>query len=131
MTAFAPRGQSYLQPRLEEALLRAGSTHDWVRDVVPRLCDGRAQWHGSPDGRGAIITEIINYPAYKVVNYWLAAGELRACLSLVPGIEEWARGENCVRAIGLGRPGFRRILGDVGVECVGLAYSKSLVEGPR
>jgi hypothetical protein len=95
--------------------------------VVPRLCDGRAQWHGTPDGRGAIITELLNYPNYRVVNYWLAAGDLRACLSLVPGIEKWARGENCVRAIGLGRPGFRRILGSVGVDVVGIGYSKLLV----
>jgi hypothetical protein len=126
MTAFVARGQSYLQPRLEAALRRGGSTHDWVRDVVPRLCDGRAQWHGTADGRGAIVTELLNYPNYRVVNYWLAAGDLRACLSLVPGIEAWARGENCVRAIGQGRPGFGRILGS-GVDVVGIGYSKLLV----
>lgn len=127
MTEFKPRGQSWLQPRFEAALIRAGSTHDWVRDVVPRLCNGRAQWHGTPDGRGAIITELVDYPAYRVVNYWLAAGELGACLSLVPGIEDWARQNRCVRAIGLGRPGFRKILGDQGVQAVGIAYSKPLV----
>jgi hypothetical protein len=126
VTSFLPRGQSWLQPRLEAALLRAGSTHDWVRDVVPRLCDGRAQWHSTPDGRGCIVTELLDYPNYKVVNYWLAAGELHACRSLVPGIEDWARGEHCVRAIGLGRPGFRRVLGD-DVDVVGLAFSKNLM----
>jgi hypothetical protein len=125
MTSFIPRGQSFLQPRLEAALLRAGSTHDWVRDVVPRLCDGRAQWHSTQDGRGAIVTELLDYPNYRVVNYWLGAGELAACRSLVPGIEAWARGEGCVRAIGLGRPAWRRVLGD-DVDVVGLAYSKLL-----
>jgi hypothetical protein len=126
VTEYVPRGEPFLRPRFERALRRAGNTHSWD-EVVPRLLDGRAQWWGTSDGRGALVTEILNYPRFNVVNYWLAAGEFNACLGLVPEVEAWAKTQGCIRAVGMGRPGFARLLGPTGVTVAGTAYRKELV----
>jgi hypothetical protein len=125
MNDMSPRGELYLRPRFQAALTCAGDTHTWA-DVCARLASGRAQWWSTEDQRGALITEILVYPQIKVVNYWLAAGNMAACLSLVPKVEKWAMANGCARAIGLGRPGFARVLGPR-VEVVGVAYRKELV----
>jgi hypothetical protein len=124
MNDMTPRGEWFLRPRFEAALTRAGGTHSWA-DVCARLADGRAQWWSTDDQRGALITEILSYPQLKAVNYWLAAGDLNACMSLVPKVETWAVANGCARGIGLGRPGFARLLGP-GVVVVGVAYRKDL-----
>jgi len=122
-----PSGENFLLPRLEAALELAGGTHEW-RDVLACIQDGRAQYWQSPDGRGALVTELLSYPRLRVVNYWLAAGELHACLSLVPRIEQWAMEQGCTRAIGMGRPGFAKFLGATGVRVAGVAFRKELVK---
>jgi len=126
MNDLSQRGELFLLPRLESALLRAGNSHTWA-DVVARIAAGHAQYWQSHDGRGALVTELLNFPQCKTVNYWLAAGDLRACMGMVPDIEAWARSQGAVRAIGMGRPGFARILGDHGVTVAGVAYRKELV----
>jgi hypothetical protein len=124
---MAPRGEVFLRPRFERALLRSGGAFTWD-DVLPRLLDGRAQYWQTDDERGAIITEILRYPRLSVIAYWLVAGELGACNSLVPIIEDWARSQGCIRAIGLGRPGFERFLGPSGVYTTGTGYAKELIK---
>lgn len=125
MNDMALRGELFLRPRFEAALARAGDTHTW-QDVCDRIAKGLAQWWATEDQRGAIITEILVYPQLNVINYWLAAGDLHACMSLVPHIEQWAVARGCTRGIGLGRPGFSRLLGPR-VFVVGVAYRKELV----
>jgi hypothetical protein len=100
--------QEFILPRLQKALARAGHTHDFERDVVPMLMDGRAQWWGND--KSVVITEIQRFPNYSVLNYWLVAGELQSCLDLQPEIDRWARLQGCARAIGMGRQGFLRVL---------------------
>jgi hypothetical protein len=124
---LAQRGESFLLPRLQIALARAGNTHNWA-DVLTRIGDGRAQFWQSQDGRGALVTELLNFPNLTAINYWLGAGELHACHALVPGIEAWAKAQGVTRAIGMGRPGFARILGSDGVVVAGVAYRKELAK---
>lgn len=123
----APRGELFLLPRLKLALAHAGHTHEWP-DVLARIRDGRAQYWESQDGRGCLVTELQTFPNLTAINYWLAAGELKSCLSLVPGIEAWAMQNGVTRATGLGRPGFSKILGDIGVTVIGVGYRKELVK---
>jgi hypothetical protein len=125
MTHERAGGEAYLLPRLRRALISAGGTHDW-QDVLQRIATGQAQYWETPDGRGALVTEVLRFPNLSVVNYWLAAGELHACHSLVPTIESWARAQGCTRGIGMGRPGFARLLGPEGVTVGGVAYRKEL-----
>lgn len=125
MNDMAPRGELYLRPRLEAALARAGNTHTYD-DILALLHTGRAQLWMSEDQRGALVTELLTYPRLKSVNYWLAAGDLHSCMSMVPRIEAWAVKNGAKYGIGMGRPGFSRVLGP-DVEVAGVAYRKVLV----
>jgi hypothetical protein len=118
-------GEAFLRPRIEEALWRGGATHSF-QDLARRVAERRAQWWQSPDERGVIITELLDYPRLRAVNYWIAAGDLEQCALLVPKIEAWAIGEGCVRAIGQGRGGFVRMARDLGARPVGVAFVKEL-----
>lgn len=126
MNDMTPRGEWFLRPRFEAALARGGNTHTWA-DVCQRIGERRAQWWATEDQRGALVTEILHYPQTRHVNYWLAAGDLNACLSLVPRVEAWAIAQGCSHGIGLGRPGFARVLAGRGAEVAGVAYRKLLV----
>jgi hypothetical protein len=117
--------QAFLLPRFERALAYAGGTHDFVEHVVPMLLDGRAQYWD--EGDGAIITELLRYPNYNVINYWLVAGKLEDTLALQPRIERWARMQGCAKAIGIGRPGWLRVLKRYGYRPWGTAFVKDLV----
>lgn len=116
--------QEFIQPRLEEALARCGYTHDFQRDVVPMLLDGRAQWWSHGDG--VIITELQRFPNFNVVNYWLVAGRLGDCLELQPEIDRWAVAQGCARAIATGRYGWLRVLPRYGWKPYAFAFAKDL-----
>jgi hypothetical protein len=122
-------GELFLRPRIEEALRLGGGTHTFG-DLAQRVANRRAQWWQSQDERGVIITELLDFPRLRAVNYWIAAGDLEACASLVPQIEAWAIGEGCVRAIGQGRAGFARWARSLGAVTVGTAFAKELRRQP-
>lgn len=123
-------GHNVEPPRLWSAFARslgaAGATHDFEQHILPRVLDGRAQYWADRSGRGAIVTEIVPYPLVRTLNLWLFAGELQACLTLLPEIEEWARREGCGLVQGVGRSGFRRVLEPYGAVPWGIAYRKWL-----
>lgn len=116
------RDEEFFVPKFQRALAVAGGTHDFVRDVVPMLLDGRAQWWRQDDG--AIITELLRFPNFNVINFWLVAGKLEDTLALQPEIERWARMQGCARAIGIGRPGWLRVLQKYGYRPWGTAFAK-------
>jgi hypothetical protein len=119
------RDEEFFVPKFQQALAYAGGTHDFARDVVPMLLDGRAQWWR--EGDGAIVTELRSFPNFNVINYWLVAGKLEDTLALQPQIERWARMQGCARAIGIGRPGWLRVLKRYGYRPWGTAFVKDLV----
>lgn len=91
--------------RLERALARTG-THDIV-DLVRQIKRGAAQvWE---HGDSVVITEVLAYPRTKTLHYWLVAGDLEDIMALEPDIEEWARGQGCIRFEAYGRPGWDRV----------------------
>jgi hypothetical protein len=107
--------------RLEKALAHGGGTHA-VSDVVQAIEERRAQlWER---GDGVIVTEVLTYPRLKAVNYWLAAGDLRDCLALQDGIDEWARGQGCELATLSGRRGWVRAA--AGWQFAGYVFRKPL-----
>lgn len=111
----------------ERSLAAGGAaTHNFERDILPRVLDGRAQYWADRRGAGAIVTEIVPYPLVRTLNLWLFAGELNACLSLLPEIEAWARREGCGMVQGVGRSGFARVLAPYGAKPWGVAYRKRL-----
>ena len=118
--------EAFLLPRLERALAWGGCTHDFVRDVIPLLNSQRAQcW---TKGDGIIITEILNFPQNRAVNFWLVAGRLADVVALEPEIIRWARTQGCSRAIGIGRKGWLPALERIGYRAKGIAFEKGLTQ---
>lgn len=91
---------------IEAALAYAGHSHTFD-DVAEMIESGRAQlW---PGPHSAIVTEIIEYPQHRAVNFWLAGGNLAELEVMTPVILAWARDEKgCKRAGFTGRKGWER-----------------------
>jgi hypothetical protein len=118
-------GGLYLLPRLAEALVRGGATHTWA-DIVA-LCEaGRAKLWWDDDERAAIVTEMLDFPQMRAVNFWLVAGELGPTIALRAKIEADARAQGARLAIAVGRAGWTRILPELGYQMVGTAFRKEL-----
>lgn len=122
-----------LDPRLEalhalrepvmKALERAGRTHS-IQDVAQMILSGRAQFFGNE--HGACITEFVTYPRRRVLNVWLAVGELEACLALQPEMEAFALANGATALSAVGRKGWERTLEKHGWKTVGLVLAKEL-----
>ena len=113
--------------RLEKALAYGGGTHR-MDDVVRMLKDGDAKLY--ENSGGCIITEVISLPLIKCVNYWLAAGELRACLALQDEIDAAAIRDGCEMATITGRRGWGRAAALSGWRLYGYTFWKPL-NGPE
>lgn len=92
--------------RLQRTLDYGGNTHS-IADVVQLVRDGKAQWWNNGDG--SIVTEILEFPQYKAVNFWLLTGHLPDVLALDPEITAWAKTQDCKVAIAAGRRGWGRV----------------------
>jgi hypothetical protein len=91
---------------LQEALGYTGNTHT-LDNVRQGIADGVLQlW---PAVTSALVTELILYPTgLKVVNFFLAGGNLDEVRSLYPIALGWARSQGCTRATFTGRRGWER-----------------------
>lgn len=99
------------RPWIEAALKHTGGTHDFD-DVVAACEQGRMQFW--PDPHAAAITEIVVYPKTKVLNVFLAGGELGAILDRIEDAAAWGRSIGCQTMTMTGRPGWERVLGPLG-----------------
>jgi len=98
-----------LSTHIEEALKYAGNSHN-LGDVYSEILSGKAQFW--PGKNSVIITEIITYPAFKSVRFWLAGGRMSELLKMEKQVVEWARGVNCTVCEIMGRPGWEKVLKD-------------------
>lgn len=93
--------------QLEEALALEGNERT-LEDVLLRVERGDAQfWH---EGNGAVVTEVLDTKAGKVLHFWLAAGSLDDVLAIYRKVVEWGRANGCVRATLIGRRGWVKVL---------------------
>ena len=97
-----------MRARFERSLQWAGPTHT-VENVLERVREGRAQFWHSDDG--AIVSEVVEFPLVKTINFWLIAGTLPGCVALEPRVLEFARDVGCEVATGTGRPGWGSVPG--------------------
>lgn len=111
-------------PYIEAALAHAGGTHD-IEDVRAGIEAGDFHlWAGQ---RCAVVTEIIDAPRLKTLNFWLLGGDLRELLHMRPVIEHWAREHGCGRVIGGGVHGaWARVLKSAGYRPRWTIFSKDL-----
>ena len=96
-------------PWLEAALAEADGSHS-LEDVKAAVLAGEADFW--PGKRAAMVTEIITFPRRRVLNFWLAGGDLAELRDeLRPRVEELARKHGCQAAHVAGRQGWARALG--------------------
>jgi hypothetical protein len=97
-----------LEGPIQAALAYTGDppthTPEHLKDAIMRE---RMQFW--PAGESFAITELLTTPSgVKMVNFFLAGGNLRELHVLLPVIEGWARSQGCHRAMCIGRPGWSR-----------------------
>ena len=80
------------RPWIEAALEYSGGTHEF-EDVAKGIVEGRMQLWPSP--RGCIVTEIVIYPRKRVLNLFLAGGELDQIVDMNNDITAWAVVNDC------------------------------------
>lgn len=87
------------------ALVHARGTHE-LEDVESGIADGTYQFW--PGKNAAIVSEIIQYPRLRALNFWLIGGDLNELKDMEPSITDWAKAAGCSRVMGVGRKGFER-----------------------
>jgi hypothetical protein len=101
MTADLERFRDYI----EEALDHADGSHSF-EDVKAAVDEGQLFFWSGPNS--VIITEIIEYPQYKTLHFFIAGGKLAELEAMYPLVEEWGRTQGCDRATLAGRKGWER-----------------------
>ena len=109
---------------IEAALEYSGGTHTFD-DIVAGIFSQKMQLWGNK--KSAVVTEIVVYPRAKVLNYFLAGGDLDELKQMRPHIEEWATGLGCNRVTLSGRPGWAKtFLKDEGYKPTWYVMAKEL-----
>lgn len=90
-----------------EAALKYGDDSFTLEDVLEMVRNKQLQfWPGTAS---VILTEIQEYPRQRVLNVFLAGGNLAEIEAMAPGIEAWAREvEGCTSMLFTGREGWER-----------------------
>lgn len=87
------------------ALALAG-THTEA-DIHEGVACGRFQsW---AEGDSVIVTEILDTPLRRTLNFFLAEGSMAELRAVVPAILDWARACGCTHASLVGRKGWSRV----------------------
>jgi hypothetical protein len=99
--------QERLLTKLRKALRVGGNTHE-LEDILFGLETGKMQafWN---DG-AIIVTEIVQAPAKRYLNIFLAAGDMDSVMALHPKIEAFSDEKGCEFGRALVRPGFEKVL---------------------
>lgn len=92
---------------IEAALEYADDCHRF-EDVAQGIREGRFQlW---PAARGCMVTEIQVYPQKKVLNVFLAGGELDQLKDMEADMAAWGKAQGCNTATFYGRRGWERVM---------------------
>lgn len=98
--------------RLRDKLAPALEREGWLfslDDVWQAVQNEQAQFW--PGQNSAVVTEIRIYPATKVLNVWLAGGELDEIRQMLPLIRQFGHMNHCSKITMQGRKGWARALG--------------------
>lgn len=96
-----------LWPVLEPALDYAGHTHDEA-DLIEAIAAGTLQFW--PGEKSAIVTELVSYPRFGALRFFLAGGDLAELKEMEGRVIEWAQHYGCARVEIGGRRGWQRAL---------------------
>jgi len=107
MTADHINVLEHCRPWIEAALEHSNGTHEY-EDIVEGLIRGRYQLWPAPEG--CIVTEILTFPRRKILNIFLASGNLNQILVMHDDLYDWAKARGCDGGMMTGRPGWERVL---------------------
>ena len=114
------------RPWIEAALEYTGGTHEWD-DIVESIAKGTMQLWAAP--RGCIVTEIVIYPRKKVLNIFLAGGELDQILDMDNDVKKWAEHYGCTAATMSGRMGWKKPLAPLNWKMQYVSFQKEFSDG--
>ena len=93
---------------IEASLKYCYGTHT-LADVADGIASGQFQFW--PSERCAVITEILEYPQAKALNFFLVGGDGKELVErMEPMIVAWAKSIGCTRVAQVGRKGWSRVL---------------------
>ena len=111
------------RPWIEAALGYSGNTHNF-EDIVCGVKAGTMQlW---PALHSCLVTEIVIYPRKKLLNIFLAGGELNELMGMQADVEKWAIREGCDGGMISGRRGWERPLKKFGWKFQHVYYTKEI-----
>lgn len=96
---------TYCREWLEAALSHGDQAHTFD-DIAAGVLTGRYRLWVSP--KGCAVTEIQVYPRKKVLNIFLAGGDMDAIKGFAPACDEYARNMGCSDLVLTGRKGWVR-----------------------
>ena len=111
------------RPWIEAALEYSGGTHIF-EDIAEGIIEGRMQLWPSP--RGCIVTEIVVYPRKKVLNLFLAGGELDQIVDMNDDITAWGIENGCTAGTMSGRIGWKKVLEPLGWKQMYTTFQKEV-----
>ena len=79
-----------------------------------------------PAPRGCIVTEIVVYPRKKVLNLFLAGGELDQLVDMNNDITAWAMKNKCAAGTMSGRIGWKKVLEPLGWKQMYTTFQKEV-----
>ena len=98
-------------PWLQAAIDKGWNTHT-LDDVRRMVAEGKA--HLWPAARGAMVTEVVNFPQRRVMNIFLAGGELDQLLDMEADATRWCKTWGATGAMLHGRKGWEKVLAERG-----------------
>ena len=114
------------KPWIEAALVHCNGTHEWD-DIVAGIASSKMQLWAAP--RGCIVTEIVVYPRKKVINIFLAGGELDQIMDMEHDIGLWAKSHGCTGGMMTGRLGWKKPLTENGWKLQHVHFHKEIENG--
>ena len=111
------------RPWIEAALSYSGNTHHF-EDIVAGVKSGTMQLWPAP--HSCLVTELVIYPRKKLLNIFLAGGELKELMSMQPDVQKWAIREGCDGGMISGRRGWDRPLKNLGWKFQHVYYTKEI-----
>jgi hypothetical protein len=97
-----PERADRLLELIQQALEHCQGTHG-LGDIRRELEAGRLLLWIAQDVQAMAITEVTEYPAGRVLNIFLSAGDHETMKACLPGLEAFARGQQCLAVMFYGR----------------------------
>ena len=96
-----------LHAKLERAL-KIGDSPYSVEQLAEAIERGRFKLFYTANS--VLVCEMTQFPAYRTMGLFLAAGDMQECLELEVRACEWGRENGCAAATTVGRRGWLRVL---------------------